>query len=76
MRRYAAASTLHYTKKLGTKKKYVQHINSFLDNPLKLQQNPPSSKVFMSKKFKRHISDFIKENYTPKTVDEVLLIEA
>ena len=41
---------------------------------MQLQQNPPSSKVFINKKFMRQLESFTKENYIPKTVREVLLL--
>jgi len=73
-RRYAIASTEYYKKEFQTRKKIRDHISSFLTEPIPLKGNPPSSKVFATKKFKRNLESFTKEHYIPKTVREVLLL--
>lgn len=44
------------------------------DDPIPLKGNPYSSKVFMNKRFMRHLESFTKKKYVPKTVREVLLL--
>ena len=73
-RRYAIASTEYHKKEFQTRKKIRDHISSFLTEPIPLKDNPPSSKVFANKTFKRHLESFTKEHYIPKTVSEVLLL--
>ena len=69
-RKYARASTRHYAKKNGTRKKYVDHINTFLNSPMQLEENPPSSKVFAKNAFVENIAGFLDDN---KTTNEVLV---
>lgn len=72
IKKYAKASTRHYSKKISTRKKYVDHINSFVPNSMQLKENPPSSKVFAKDAFVKHINSF-SENYVDKTINEVLV---